>query len=240
MFNNFNEDEINNFYKEVYKNNDYLSKYDLLSNDNIDFLNKTIPPTIDFNYTWDNRDFSRIRTVLDFNEWVIKYNIVSENLAYTYENDPEMNILKYNNKTLIEYDYITFNGDLHNLNDINKYDFFLFNQTLEHLYNPFLSVKNIYNSLSDGGYVFTSVPTVTIPHSTPIHFNSFTPMGIYMLFKSCGFQVLEIGQWGNYEYISKLFNNHNWPGYKHLSQEGIKNEDRNCVGCWILAKKINK
>ena len=71
----------------------------------------------------------------------------------------------------------------------------------------------------------------------PIHFNGFTPIGLTMLFKSCGFEVLEVGQWGNYEYITKLFSNHQWPGYKDLSDYGIKNEERNVVNCWILAKK---
>ena len=234
-FKKFTEVEINEIYNIVKKNYDYISKYDYLNNDLISFLDEIFSHPY---YKWDSRDYTRVRTILDFKEWIKKYNIISENLAYTYGDDPEIKLIKYSNSTLIEYNPSDFSGDLHNLNQKEKYDFFLFNQTLEHLYNPFLSVKNIYDSLVDGGYVFTSVPTINIPHSTPIHFNGFTPMGLAMLFKSCGFKILEIGQWGNYEYITKLFHNHQWLGYKDLSENGIKNEERNVVNCWILAKKI--
>jgi 2-polyprenyl-3-methyl-5-hydroxy-6-metoxy-1,4-benzoquinol methylase len=51
----------------------------------------------------------------------------------------------------------------------NEFDFFIFSQTLEHLYNPFEAVKQIYEIVKPGGYVFTSVPTLNIPHM--IHIN---------------------------------------------------------------------
>ena len=38
-------------------------------------------------------------------------------------------------------------------------------------------------------------------------------MGLAMMFKEANFEILEIGQWGNYEYISRLFQTHSWPGY---------------------------
>lgn len=233
-FKKFTEKEIKSIYNLVKKNDSYLSRYDILDSNTISFLDEVFSHPY---YKWDSRDYTRVRTILDFKEWIEKYNIISENLAYTYDDDPEIKLLKYSNSKLIEYNTSDFSGDLHELNDVEKYDFFLFNQTLEHLYNPFIAVKNIYNSLVKGGYVFTSVPTINIPHSMPIHFNGFTPIGLTMLFKSCGFEVLEVGQWGNYEYITKLFSNHQWPGYKDLSDYGIKNEERNVVNCWILAKK---
>ena len=60
-------------------------------------------------------------------------------------------------------------------------------------------------------------------------------MGLGMLFRTANFNIVEIGQWGNYEYISKLFNSHQWPGYSHLSSHA--NEERNVCQCWILAQK---
>ena len=98
----------------------------------------------------------------------------------------------------------------------NEFDFFIFSQILEHLYNPFEAVKQIYEIVKPGGYVFTSAPTLNIPHITPIHFNGFTPMGLAMLFKTANFEIIEIGQWGNYEYISKLWDSHQWLGYDKL------------------------
>jgi hypothetical protein len=235
MFNKFNETEIKNIYlTKVKKDNTYLSKYDIIKDDDKIFIAEILSHRL---YSWDTRDFARVRAILDFREWINKYNIKPKNLAYTYSDDPELKLINYENANLIEYNSNNMSGDLHNFNENEKYDFFLFNQTLEHLYNPFIAVNNIYNSLINGGYVFTSVPTINIPHSTPIHFNGYNPMGLAMLFKSCGFDILEIGQWGNYEYLTKLFLNHSWPGYKNLSENGIINEDKNVVSCWILAKK---
>ncbi len=63
-------------------------------------------------------------------------------------------------------------------------------------------------------------------------------MGLGMLFKSAGFEIVEIGQWGNYEYISQLFKTHYWPSYETLEKNGyVSNERNNVCQCWILAKK---
>jgi hypothetical protein len=73
----------------------------------------------------------------------------------------------------------------------------------------------------------------------PYHFNGFTPMGLTMLFISAGFEIIEVGQWGNYEYINKLWSSHSWPGFDNLNHNGfVKNEENNVCQCWILARKI--
>jgi hypothetical protein len=72
----------------------------------------------------------------------------------------------------------------------------------------------------------------------PFHFNGYTPMGLAMLFKSAGFEVIEIGQWGNHEYITKLWGKQYWPGYNSLQRNNkVSNERLNVCQCWILAKK---
>jgi SAM-dependent methyltransferase len=195
-------------------------------------------PIKSWNYDWSNHDFPRNWCVLDFIEWTNKYNLKNiEHLGYTYEADPELEFINSNKKTLLEYPKYDLHKLPDNLNDI--FDFFIFNQTLEHLYDPFEAVRQIYKIIKSGGYVFTSVPTLNIPHMTPIHFNGFTPMGLAMLFKKVGFEIIEIGQWGNFEYIVKLWKSHYWPGYKDLNKNNIiTNEENNVCQCWILAKKI--
>ena len=116
----------------------------------------------------------------------------------------------------------------------------MFSQTIEHLYNPLLAIKKIYEHIKPGGYVFTSVPTINIPHMTPIHFNGIYPMGLVTLFESVGFNVLETGQWGNHNYIKYIFKNHDWPDYNQLKIVGngkVVNEDKNIAQCWCLAQK---
>jgi hypothetical protein len=222
----FSSDEINKIYTEKVKLPiSYFKKYE----------NVPPCPVKAWNYSWGGNDFPRVWTILDFKEWIQKYNIKAESLAYTCSSDLELEFIESTKKTYLNYPPY----DLHQLNFKEEFDFFLFNQTIEHLYNPFMAIENIYNSLKPGGFVFTSVPTLNIPHMTPIHFNGYTPMGLAMLFKSVGFEIIEIGQWGNFDYIQYLWKNHSWPGYDKLSLDGkITNEESNCCQCWILAKKI--
>jgi len=186
------------------------------------------------NYTWSFHDFPRNWATLDFIEWTKKYGISSvDSLGYTSNDDFELEFVSAKKTTYLPYPQY----DLHTIGSkfTNEFDFFIFNQTIEHLYNPFDALKSIYSTVKPGGYVFTSVPTINIPHSTPFHYNGYNPMGLGMLFRTANFNIVEIGQWGNYEYISKLFNSHDWPGYSHLSSHA--NEERNVCQCWILAQK---
>ena len=218
-----------NYILEIYKNKvklppSYFKKYEKVPN----------CPIQSWNYEWGDHDFPRVWSVLDFKEWMNKYKINIDNLGCTCNSDPEIEFIQPKNKHILQYPP----NDLHTLNISNFFDFFIFNQTIEHLHNPFLAVKNIYNSLKINGYVFTSVPTINIPHSTPIHFNGYNPMGLAMLFINCGFEVIEIGQWGNYNYIKQLWDTHMWPGYNQLNIDGfVPNEEKNVCQCWILAQK---
>ncbi len=232
MLKTFTQAEILDIYvSKVKKGADYFNKHSDLDQKYGNFLENNFSHP---SYHWKNRDFPRAITLIDFNEWVAKHNIKPSRMCFTSSDDPELNLIQAEEKTLYEYDGNS--GDLHSMSLEGKFDFFMFNQTIEHLYNPFLALQNIHEYLIDGGYVFTSVPTINIPHMTPIHFNGYTPMGLAMLFMSCGFEVLEIGQWGNYEYLTKLFSSHSWPGFNQLSS--IQNEERNACQCWILCKKI--
>lgn len=224
----FNEEEIKNiYYNSVKLPESYFKKYE--------FIPKC--PVKIYNYNWGHYDFARTWCVLDFIEWINKHNIHIEHLGYTCEGDPELEFINPLNKTLIEYPMYDLHTISNHFND--EFDFFLFNQTIEHLYNPFETIKQIYKIMKPGGYVFTSVPTLNIPHLTPIHFNGYTPMGLAMLFKSENFEIIEIGQWGNFDYIQKLWNTHNWPGYNVLNNNNIiTNEEKNVCQCWILVQKI--
>jgi|688.fasta_scaffold43727_3 SAM-dependent methyltransferase len=194
-------------------------------------------PVKKWNYSWDNHDFPRAICVLDFIEWIKKYNIQPENMGITCNTDPELEFV--NARNISEYTYPEY--DLHTFSQKvthNQFDFFVFNQTLEHLYNPLLCVNNIYDIVKPGGYVFTSVPTINIPHSTPIHFGGFNPMGLAVLFKLAGFEILELGQWGNLNYIKQMFARHTWPSYYDIHNNGmVSNEETNVCQCWILARK---
>lgn len=185
---------------------------------------------------WDGHDFPRVWCVLDFIEWT--KNISGEHFGFTCEHDPEIEFIasKYSRHTYIPYPPY----DLHQMPVLpDPFDFFLFNQTLEHLYDQNLAVSNIAKNMNPGGYVFTSVPTINIPHMTPVHFGGLTPMGLAVLFHRNDFDVVNLGQWGNNKYIETMFKTQSWPDYNFLKDESgcVPNEPQNCCQCWILAKK---
>jgi hypothetical protein len=225
----YTEQELNNIYNtEVKRPLSYFKKYEVLP-----------PcPVKRWNYKWEGHDFPRAWCILDFIEWKNKYHLNNlGTMGYTCDSDPELEFIEAKEKIYLTYPKY----DMHDLSIHfkEKFDFFIFNQTLEHLYNPFLAMKNLYVTIKPGGYVFTSVPTINIPHSTPIHYNGLNPMGLAMLFKISGFKIIDLGQWGNFEYIQKMFYNHSWPGCESLiNNDGkIPNEERNVCQTWILVQK---
>ena len=189
---------------------------------------------------YSNIDTPRLASLVDFKEWIAKYDLKKGNkLLYTSGSDPELNYIEYQTSKLAEYPPY----DLHTIDlKTYDYDFVIFNQTLEHTYNPFIVVQNLYNHIANNGFVYTTVPTINIPHMTPIHFWGITPIGLCLLMMSVGFEIAECGFWGNSEYINYIFNNNTWPGYKKVLDNNSKlNYDPVCQAqTWVLAKKVEQ
>lgn len=197
------------------------------------YLNRTIDDTLPYNPK--GKDAPRVFTLMDFKDWVHKYKIRPKNALLTDADDYEVPLLSCDKITVINY-ASSHAYDLHALSLPRRdYDFVLFSQTLEHLYNPYRCVKNLYDHMCEGGYIFTSVPTVNIPHMTPIHFSHFYPIGLICMFIQCGFEVLEVGYWGNLDYILHLFTTYTWPDIYTLPS--LQNDPKHPAQCWILAKK---
>jgi len=227
-----------------FKENEIIEIYNKKVKKPKEYFNLSIPkncPVKKWNNNWRWKDAPRCACVRDFINWIEKYDLKKcKSLGYTSEHDPELEFLDPEKKTLYLYDKVDDitkkkNNDLHTFVALEKHDFFLFNQTLEHVYNPYMVVENINKNLVKGGYVFTSVPTINIPHDTPFNFSMWYPMGLAILFKSAGFEIIEMGQWGNIRYITKIFTTHGWPD---IYQCGDNNEEKNVAQCWILAKKL--
>lgn len=194
---------------------------------------------LEISKVWDakGKDAPRLFSILDFQVWITKYNIQPKNLLYTCEDDPELLCLPpIEKKTCIPYEGNDVGYDLHVLNlEEKSFDFVLLNQTLEHLYNPGKMMENIWNHMEPGGYFFTSVPTVNIPHNTPIHFQHFYPIGLVTLALQYNFEVVELGYWGNQDYILKIFDKFNWPSIYEL--QTLENDIKHPVACWCLLRK---
>lgn len=200
---------------------------------------ETVPqcPIRAWGNSWKDKDAPRCFTVLDFQKWISAHGIVPNRLGYTSESDPELELLSPKEKVFLPYPAY----DLHTLASHyhTAFDFLLVNQTLEHLQAPHSALQNLYDALVPGGYLFTSVPTINIPHSTPYHYGGYNPMGLAVLCLAAGFDIVEIGQWGNLRYIHTLFDENGWPDVYRVAEPSGKvlNEDRAVCQCWILVRK---
>jgi hypothetical protein len=107
------ENEIKQFYIDKVKLNPlYFLKYNPLPK----------CPVKIWNYNWKSHDFPRVWCILDFIEWIKKYNIIIEHLGYTGDNDPELEFIIPVKKTLLSYPPY----DLHTISNHfkNEFDFF--------------------------------------------------------------------------------------------------------------------
>lgn len=221
--------EIHNLWKRVQPSAAYFSKYtDILRHKSV-FNGKQ--------WQWEGKDFPRVHAVLDFNNWLTKYNTRSINHVLAFSWDAELEFLNY--KTLDVLEYSTGINDLHfPLNVSRPANMVVLGQTLEHLHNPYECVKNIFNAMAPGGYFFTNVPYVNKPHMTPIHFFHFTSSGLAVMLHSVGFEVLELGQFGNTKYTDLVMRG-TWPDYTEMMDDRghIVNDPNVPAQVWALVKK---
>jgi SAM-dependent methyltransferase len=229
MFKRFSTDEIKEIYNTyVLKDEKYYESHNNLSSK----IPAIIPP---LKYSCYDKDYPRLAAIYDLNNWLNKYNIRHfNNVLSTYKEDPELHMIKWDNITFAEFD--GQNYDLHTLDLPDKtYDFIIINQTLEHVYNPSECVKNVYEHLRPGGYFFTSVPMINIDHCMPFYYWGMKPLGLALMCKSQGFNILETGSWGSKEYILSLYTKEWWPSYNTIGD--TKNNPNFLAQCWILCQK---
>lgn len=193
-------------------------------------------------WRWEGKDFPRIPALLEFERYILKYDFKINNLLMINgDADPELDYLegRVTNIHHIDYDKTPEIADLHDLKIAkDDFDFVCLHQTLEHVYNPYQCLLNVYKHMSKDGYLYINVPACNIPHSDPYHFYmGYSPMGLAALAYQAGFKILEIGQWGNKEYMVKNWMRQPaWPDYSNLQYKGL-NEFDTPVITWGLFKK---
>lgn len=194
-------------------------------------------------WRWKGKDLSRIIALLEFREYMLKLNRVFDyaltfNIAPPHK-DPEIEYLQYKKIDNFNFQDDQLKYDLHEINlEKKNYDFCMVNQTLEHLYNPFKCMKNVCKHMKVGGIFYANVPSMNIMHDTPWHFvTGFTPMGLGMLMEESGFEVLNIGQWGNKDYLNKLLTENGWNDWHSLGPLATYNDVNNPVITWCFATK---
>jgi len=191
-------------------------------------------------WKWEDKDFPRVISLLEFKEFLEKNQNpkFQSVLSFNGMDDPEYEYLNYENITNYNYADNTEKYDLHSLDlDRKDFDFFMSNQTLEHLYDPCLVLRKIYDHMKPGGIVYMNLPAMNMPHSTPMHYyTGFTPVGLGCIFKQAGFEILDIGFWGNSNYYDFVLNKGIWPDYRQMTNYSYEKDKESIT--WIFAKKI--
>jgi len=153
-------------------------------------------------------EFPRIIILLEFERLLEKHGIAHARKVLMLNGgptgDPELQRLTYDHVDAADYEADPRRYDLHRPEfAASDYDFVILSQTLEHLYDPVEALGHLYAAMAPGGYIWASTPTVSQQHSLPNHFaTGFTPIGMACLFAHTGFEVVEIGQWGNSRYAN--------------------------------------
>lgn len=209
----------------VVKSDDYFKKWELITiHDQPENLK----------WRWIGKDYPRVPCLLEFESYVKKYNLHAKTIL-SENDDPEIEFLPHDELYLIPY-----TPDLNDLHSLklprDNFDFVLLGQTLEHLYDPLRCLTNLYAHMAPGGYLFTNVPTFNVPHVTPIHFQHIFPDGLSLLMYRAGFEIIEIGQWGNRDYARMMVNGHTWPDINAM-QKPIVNDRGFPVNTWSLVRK---
>ena len=204
----------------------------------------------------------RLHTLLDLVAWNRTYGFLSTDyLLAPYPTDPEVRFSRYAHIDTFVYDKQAGTsesskpegwGDLHlplerfagkrGLPGFGRYGLVLFAQTLEHLYDPVLCLRNMHRAMAPGGFLFTSVPMLNHLHMAPIFFSEPTPYGLVVWMKQAGFDVLRVGVFGNELYMENLGKYiHHWPKweryYNATRRPQIINDHTRPVQSWVLVRK---
>jgi len=221
--------------------NEIYNKY-ILVNHTKEYMNKYVPLPLHLNnkiWRWEGKDFPRVISLLEFREYMIEYDKTFEDvLSFDGYSDPENEYLKYVTRYESNYEEVNEKFDLHSINFTKKdFDFVMLNQIIEHLYDPILALQNIYDHMKIGGMLYISAPANGRPHCTPFHYyTGITPVGLGAIIKLTGFDIFKIGQWGNKEYLNKMFATNGWPDYTYSSNPGYNDIDCPII-TWCLAVK---
>jgi SAM-dependent methyltransferase len=214
----------------------------VLINNTDEYRNRYVPLPLHMNnknWKWESKDFPRVISLLEFNRFISVNNLFFKKaLCINGSDDPENEYINCEQKIMVNYGDDTVNHDLHQLTiQETDFDFIMLNQTIEHLYNPLQCLENLYGYMKPGGIIYASVPVLNGPHDVPYYYyTGMQPVGLGVLMKLAGFEIISIGQWGNLEYINILFGVPWWADYQMMKNPGL-NEFNRAVTTWIFARK---
>jgi hypothetical protein len=230
----------------IYIDNDEVKeihdKYVCVNNTQ-EYKNRYVPLPLHKNnkkWKWEDKDFPRVISLLEFERFILENKLsFKKTLCLNGMDDPEYEYVECGEKIIVNYKDDMINHDLHRLNINEKgFDFVMLNQVIEHLYNPIECLCGLYNYMKKDGVIYANVPVLNGPHDVPYYYyTGMQPVGLGVIMKLAGFEIMSIGQWGNLEYINILFNRPWWADYRMMKNPGVNDLTRP-VTTWCFARKI--
>ena len=141
----------------------------------------------------------------------------------------------FNAKNYKSLSFPTFDIEGENGNS-NQYDLIILEHILEHVSNPKLALRNLFNLLKSGGWIILVTPFLIKVHKSPLDCTRWTKEGLNHLLQQVGFEKKDIivGQWGNKSAVKANF--HRWVKYNPF-KHSLKNEEEFPVAVWAFAQK---
>ena len=122
------------------------------------------------------------------------------------------------------------------LKGTKQYDLIILEHVLEHISDPKLALKNIYDILKPKGRLIIVTPFLIKIHESPLDCTRWTKEGIKFLLFQIGFKDknIKVGQWGNRAAVKANFKR--WVKYNPLKHT-LKNEKEFPLAVWAFAQK---
>lgn len=149
--------------------------------------------------------YSRIVQLAALNQLINKYKIINQEHIGIISGDmsePELKLFNTEKITVCAYE----EDKVYNLDESwigwpsKKFSLTLCNHTFEHIFNPFVAIKNIVHHTQEEGYIFLSMPVLDCIHGEPhFYYSGFHPRFLARLAKENNLDVVSLGAWGNHK-----------------------------------------
>lgn len=135
-----------------------------------------------------------VRTINCANAMKIFDNIGDESIGLSIGGGPVRHHQKLLNLNICPFENVDIVADAHHLPYAdNCVEVIHCEAILEHLYNPWLAVKEMYRVTKKDGMVYSCTPFLQLYHGCPYHYQNFTLTGHINLFESSSFYIKESG-----------------------------------------------
>jgi hypothetical protein len=124
--------------------------------------------------------------------------------------------------------------DLCNVQDIpGQYDVVFCSEVLEHVTEPWEAVVTLAKLTKPNGYVIVTVPFMLPYHPAPIDAWRFSEVGLSILMKRAGLQIVRTGSWGNAQSVRA--NMFVWATRRPW--HSMRNDPRFPVDVWAIGQR---